>query len=49
MHKQVFLTEEFYSLKCTYKSIVMWLRIIPVAKIARPEDVQHQSNSNPAY
>jgi len=27
----------------------MWLRIIPAAKIAGPEDVEDQSYCNPAY
>jgi len=31
------------------KSSVMWLGITPVAKTARPEEVQYQSYCNPAY
>jgi hypothetical protein len=52
MHTQVFLLKDAvccdYSLICTYKSIVMLLRIIPAAKITRPENEQHQSYGNPA-
>jgi hypothetical protein len=53
MQKQVILVNNSLScdnsLKCTYKAIVMRLRIISAAKNARPEDVEDQGYCNPAH